>query len=301
MFLLEQRPDVVIYHDPCLDGFGAAWAIWKKFFGKVEYIPGSYHGLQQEKYWLSKVRNKHVVIFDYSFPLPLTKALHAAAKSFQIIDHHASAQAELGHLPYCHFNLNKSGAVLAWEAAHQSPPPPLLEYIQDQDLFRFNLPESRKVGAYISCFERTFDSWSALNQMIGKHIDQVIAAGGHMLAYRQSLVDEIVKHAQVWEVFGYHGIPVVNCPGPLRSFVCEKLMETPVGSAPHIFSGAYTVNGPEVTWSLRTNNDLIHLGKLAAKNVGLLTNGGGHPRAAGFSIPVNNIDFSQRKLRLVSL
>src|SRR3990167_6880192 len=24
-------PDVVLYHAECLDGFGAAWAIWKKF------------------------------------------------------------------------------------------------------------------------------------------------------------------------------------------------------------------------------------------------------------------------------
>ena len=24
-------PDIVLYHADCFDGFGAAWAVWKKF------------------------------------------------------------------------------------------------------------------------------------------------------------------------------------------------------------------------------------------------------------------------------
>ena len=31
---------VIIYHTDCRDGFGAAWAAWKKFGDSATYIPG---------------------------------------------------------------------------------------------------------------------------------------------------------------------------------------------------------------------------------------------------------------------
>lgn len=27
----QNPPDVVLYHADCMDGFGAAWALWKRF------------------------------------------------------------------------------------------------------------------------------------------------------------------------------------------------------------------------------------------------------------------------------
>ena len=34
---------IVIYHGECSDGFGGAWAAWKKFGETVDYI-GAHHG-----------------------------------------------------------------------------------------------------------------------------------------------------------------------------------------------------------------------------------------------------------------
>lgn len=36
------KPDLCIYHGNCDDGFGAAWAIWKRWGNEVAYIPGVY-------------------------------------------------------------------------------------------------------------------------------------------------------------------------------------------------------------------------------------------------------------------
>ena len=33
-------PDVCIYHSPCQDGFGAAWAVWRRYGDAVRYVPG---------------------------------------------------------------------------------------------------------------------------------------------------------------------------------------------------------------------------------------------------------------------
>ena len=36
------QPDVVIYHDKCMDGFTAAWAIWKRWGDAPEYVARNY-------------------------------------------------------------------------------------------------------------------------------------------------------------------------------------------------------------------------------------------------------------------
>lgn len=36
------KPDLCIYHGNCDDGFGAAWAIWRRWGYEVAYVPGVY-------------------------------------------------------------------------------------------------------------------------------------------------------------------------------------------------------------------------------------------------------------------
>lgn len=36
------KPDICIYHGNCDDGFGAAWAIWRRWGNEVAYVPGAY-------------------------------------------------------------------------------------------------------------------------------------------------------------------------------------------------------------------------------------------------------------------
>ena len=36
------KPDICIYHGGCMDGFGAAWAIWRRWGDAVRYVPGTY-------------------------------------------------------------------------------------------------------------------------------------------------------------------------------------------------------------------------------------------------------------------
>ena len=67
-----------------------------------------------------------------------------------VLDHHITAEKALAGLPYAYFDLKKSGAVLAWEWAHDHPVPWILEYIQDKDLWTWALPLSREINAAIA-------------------------------------------------------------------------------------------------------------------------------------------------------
>ena len=117
--------DVVIFHNPCSDGFCAAWVIYNKFGSAVECLKGNYSEDRYDSgYWLGKVSGKRVVCVDFSFPRELTKELHATAESFIVLDHHPSAEEELAGLDYCYIANDKSGAMMAWEACHGERPHP---------------------------------------------------------------------------------------------------------------------------------------------------------------------------------
>src|SRR5581483_4605210 len=59
------------------------------------------------------------------------------------------------------FDMNKAGCRLTWEHFnHRDDPPPfLVELVEDRDLWRFNIPCSRELNAWLATMPRTFAEW----------------------------------------------------------------------------------------------------------------------------------------------
>lgn len=166
---------LIIYHANCLDGAAAAMAAALKFGDDAEYRPTSYGDPAPTD---SEVRGRDVFVFDFSYPrAELVRMLRANgyemhgkdrndeeiwtspnhAPRLWVSEHHKTAQADLAGFPFCIFDTNKSGAVVAWEYLHCSgladPPqdegrvPELFRYVQDNELQRWELPHSREINA----------------------------------------------------------------------------------------------------------------------------------------------------------
>lgn len=124
----------VLYHANCYDGFGAAFAAWKKFGDQAEYIPVSYG--QDAPFILE---SEGIFIIDFSYPINTLNNLSQIAPVV-VLDHHKTAEEALSpHVgkdnPKIIFDMNKSGALLAWEYFHPETPVPLLiKHISDRDL-----------------------------------------------------------------------------------------------------------------------------------------------------------------------
>ena len=78
-----------------------------------------------------------------------------------------SAQEALAGLPYAHFDMERSGAGMTWDAIHTDHDlhrerPWLVNYVEDRDLWRFKLPNSKEVNAYISSRKQTFEEWNKM-------------------------------------------------------------------------------------------------------------------------------------------
>src|SRR5438034_364114 len=95
---------LVIYHGECTDGFTAAWAFKTlRPLTTATYAP-AHHGDTPPE-----VTGKEVYILDFAYPRAQLLRMHDQAASVLVLDHHKTAQADLEGLPFCVFDMDRSG------------------------------------------------------------------------------------------------------------------------------------------------------------------------------------------------
>jgi oligoribonuclease NrnB/cAMP/cGMP phosphodiesterase (DHH superfamily) len=254
-------PDIVLYHAECLDGFGSAWAVWKKF-PNTRFIPVK-HGIPPP----SDLRDHRVVIADFSYSRSILEALASETKELLILDHHITAEKALADLPYAYFDQAKSGAVLSWEWAHGTAAPWLLRYVQDKDLWKWEMPASREINAALASYPFDFNLWDRFSQAT---LEQ---EGSAILRYEHELVGKLSAQAVLVEFQG-EIVPSVQS-AVLTSQIGERL------SPDHPFCLIWHDRDGRRYFSMRSREDGTDVGAIAAS-----FGGGGHTHAAGFSVPL---------------
>lgn len=263
----------VLYHGNCYDGFGAAYAAWKKLGDSARYIPVSYGQSIPEM-----PDAEHVYIVDFSYP---EKAIVDLAHKTQVtvLDHHKTAQEALLTLaqrtaedprlnPSVIFDMTKSGALLTWEYFHGGfavEPPLLIQHISDRDLWQFKLDGTAKIHKALVSYPMDFELWDRFD------VEQLKVEGVTCERLYSSLVDNILKGSWVGEIDGMT-VPMVNT-SIAWSEVGAALLEKHPGAA---MVASFTVFPDQVMWSLRSRPEFDC--SAIAKKFG----GGGHKNAAGF-------------------
>lgn len=134
------RP-LCIYHKNCLDGKAAAAVVLRKV-PDAELLPMQYREPTPV------VEGRELYMVDFGLPIEAMRALKAQATVFTWIDHHASSVPVHARLGWGHLDTTTCGAVLAWRVLFPGKAmPPILPYIEDKDLWRWALPDSRAVAA----------------------------------------------------------------------------------------------------------------------------------------------------------
>ncbi|MBX3123073.1 MAG: phosphohydrolase [Nitrospira sp.] len=259
--LSSSPPTLILYHAECADGFGAAWAIWRRY-PDAEYRPVK-HGEAPP----TNLAGHHIVMVDFSYNRSTLEAMAKDAASLVVLDHHITAEQALADLPYAYFDLNKSGAVLGWEWAHDEPAPWLLRYIQDKDLWHWALPNSREISAALASHPFDFELWTRFEQR------ELEREGRAILRYENELVTKLASHATLVEFEGAT-VPSVQS-SVLTSQIGERL------SAEHPFCVIWHDRNGRRYFSMRSREEGTDVGAIAAS-----FGGGGHTHAAGFSVPL---------------
>jgi uncharacterized protein len=270
---------LVIYHSPCADGFTAAWAVWKAH-PDWEFYPAKYGEAPPD------VSGRDVYMLDFSYKRPVVLEMATFAKSITILDHHKTAEAELKDIDSegllgikVFFDMDKSGARLAWEYFHPLALqiPKIVTYVEDRDLWRFTQSATRPVNSYIFSHAYTFENWDDIADHIEYYENNIIDQGNAIERKHFKDIDELASNQFRAIIAGYN-VPVINVPYTLASDMCNKLA---VGE-PFAVSFYYDGSRGKLIFSLRSAEDGIDVSEVAKQFCG-----GGHKHAAGFEIKTN--------------
>ncbi|OGG59296.1 hypothetical protein A3C89_03035 [Candidatus Kaiserbacteria bacterium RIFCSPHIGHO2_02_FULL_50_50] len=264
---------VVIYHANCYDGFGGAWAAWKKFGSSATYLPAKYGQHLPED-----IDGREVYVIDFSYTEPLLLELEQRARRLVCIDHHKTAEAWVPKLKEYVFRLDHSGAYLAWQYFFpQEPVPKFVEYISESDIFKMTLPYAEEVIAYLHALPLTFESYENMRREIDDVtlFEQAIEKGKLLMTYRDKVLEVAMESVHTIELAGRE-IPAVNMCFPISevSHGLHKVYELypPIAMSYRLDDGIWKC-------SLRSDTS-VDCSKIAEQ-----FGGGGHPGAAGFAIP----------------
>ncbi len=271
---MNNKP-LVIFHAHCIDGFGAAYAAWLHFGdGNCELHPAS-HGKDYPA-----CDGRKVYILDFSYRRPVMVELCKAAESVIVIDHHISAfkdmqglDDELSNLTL-DFNMERSGAVLAWQYFHpEKEIPNLLLDVEDRDIWKFERTGSNDRTSALISYKFDMPQWHRWCSDSAAY-QQLEIEGTAINRFRRQMIERHKKRAIMGNIAGYT-VPMVNCPSEIIS---ELVGELSVG---HPFAAGFQDSEDKRSWSLRSDGENGEDVSQIAATFG----GGGHKNAAGFATP----------------
>ena len=266
---------IVIYHYPCLDGFTAAWACWLKH-PDWEFYP-AIHGDP-----MPDVTGRDVYLLDFSYKKPIMEEILAKSSGkVVVLDHHVSAQKELMSLLedqkiLGQFDMSHSGAWLSWNYFHSTPAPMFVKLVEDRDLWKWAIPESRNANAVFFSYDYDFQTWSDLHAKCEnpEQFAIVMMEGAAIERKHHKDVAELVARTKRKIVIDGVSVWAANLPYTLVSDAGHLLAKD------EPFAAVYFQTASGFEFSLRSTDTGSDVSEIAKKY-----GGGGHKNAAGFRIP----------------
>lgn len=287
---------ICIYHGGCADGFTAAWAVWRAL-GEIDFHPGLYGEAPPD------VTGRDVIMVDFSYKRPVIDAMAATCRTMLILDHHKTAEGDLAGIerpyvenmgwedyldsvhnafhqldrdpraPFAVFDMERSGAQIAWDFFHpQEKRPDLVDYVADRDLWRFDMPFSREVSAWVYSWDMEFERWDHLaRELLGTDYSAVVNGGAAILRQHDRNVASLIRATRREMVIGGIAVPTANVPHFMASDAGHVMGED------QPFAATYYDRPGARVFSLRSREGGADVAAIAAQY-----GGGGHCHAAGF-------------------
>lgn len=266
--------DLIITHGKCPDGHAAA-IIAKRRYPEAEILAMD-HG---QSVPFGAVKGKEVLVTDFSWPVPEDNVkLWASAKSFHIFDHHRTAEERLRGFEFVTFDMNRSGAGITWDELFGGPRPWWINFVEDRDLWRHALPNSKEVSAYIMSLPMTIEGWDILDQMMA---GDAAAQGRGILRH----IDRYVKEAVAESQRGFVSI------GNGKYLTCE-IVNALYMNCSEIGNVLAQKADVGMTWFERKDGmiafSLRSVGDIDVSEIAKMYLGGGHTHAAGFRLCIQD-------------
>lgn len=271
---------VIFYHANCTDGATAAY-IALKAMPEATARPVQYSDV-----FPPIPEGCELFVVDFCFDYEVLVDYCKTARYVTVLDHHPKAlqvREEMLTDPNRPSNLivsadkQRCGATLAWEWFFPTPipPPELLKYVEDYDLWRWQLEGTGAVSEYLRLEPATPEWIRHCFEHLGH--DYLIECGELLLQKKDNQIDQWSEYAGGGQ-FNNFLLLICNAPREYASKLGGILAErSPSGCAVIWYKDVTTY-----CYSVRSKGKG---GILTAKEVAESFGGGGHKHAASFSSP----------------
>ncbi|MDO8490302.1 MAG: DHHA1 domain-containing protein [bacterium] len=269
---MASKKPLIVYHGRCLDGFTGAWAAWKKFGSRADYI-----ALEHAKNPEKLPSDRPIYFVDFCFPESVMEELVSRNPLVTVLDHHISCK-DVATLAQTHrFALDRSGCSLAWSFFHPGKKiPHLVRVIEDNDLYLFKVAHTREFIAIFAGLEFDFKLWNKLERDLENSASRklYVKKGKDLLEYKQQLIKRMLAGAEkvVFEGYKTYALNATLFHSDAANAIITT-HKTAIGIT-------WLYVGGKIKVSLRSNGK-VDVAKLAQKY-----GGGGHKAAAGFLVPL---------------
>lgn len=284
--------DHYIYHANCTDGLTAvAIAVQPQQGTDNLYTtaPMAYH----HKIDVQALAGKSVCFLDFSASKEVIIDILEVAERVTVIDHHVSIHKELSEIKHENFeyvyDVNKSGAGLAWDFFIGTDYPYFVQLVQDRDIWTKKFKDTDAISVAIRIEDISFEDMVCIiadivsfSKQHPSHVDdltiKLINDGESYIKYQQYMVKQIASNAFKSTLDDGTEVMKVNCAAGLISDVGNYLAEKNKCGVALMYVDTDRLR----LYSLRVAENCNYDASAYAKSMG----GGGHRRAAGFSIPL---------------
>lgn len=270
----DNKNILVLYHADCMDGYAAAWAMWKFFFNKARYIP-----VRHQSAFPEFSEGTEIYIVDFCYPVEELLLAAQKAKKITVLDHHISAEKEFkayqkhSKLPAnieVNFEQNHSGCMIAWQYFHKDiETPQLLKHIEDHDLWRHQLPKTEEISKAL--YLRLPLKFSLFEKI---KLPTLLQEGTVLVKQQRLNVSRLLN--------ARHAVSLNNCIG--LAVNAPSMFSSDLGHELAKISGNYGLtyyfHGKRQCYEC----SLRSIGEFDVSELARQFGGGGHKNAAGFTV-----------------
>ena len=284
----------VLWHAGCPDGWTAAWvahhALTRQNDVSPALIPVSYGQPAPD---LTAYRLIYMV--DFAYPHDTILEIVDSGPNVLVLDHHRTAidniaehrapqtvidgkgpnELHLGDGPYSVvLDVNRSGAGIVWDFFHTERGSALVDYVEDRDLWRHALPDSKEINTYIRSAELgSIEAWDDLHRQLSTDDGRAAATerGRGALAYLDAYCRAAAGQAH-WADMGGRIFPLVN----VTYHGCSEVAEFLLVEFDTNMAGYWFQRGDGKAQYGFRSRDGVTVNDFAEQ-----FGGGGHPQAAG--------------------
>lgn len=285
---------IVFYHANCNDGFTAAWAAHKYLPDEALYVPARYGYPEDVRDVLNENPDaKFVYMLDVSYDLAFMDEL-AAKYKFWLIDHHTGVPEfidELKKRSYAYYCADYSAALLSWvffrhgitcfkDIPKITDIPKLIKYVQDRDLWKWELDYSKEVNKYLFLLNKDFDTWNTVDKDLRIRPSNIVVMGQILLKQQEQDMKWQLQNKHMIDFLGMRILAIntnINI-SELGPELCEASHKDS-RVEPGIGAIYYVQDEHTMKFSLRGDGTTWNCAKLAS-----VFDGGGHKNAAGFFV-----------------